>query len=320
MVRARETPEPRRTVRFGLGTATGPEAETARVLSEMLAGSAQGMRIVWVHPRGVTRWMEPAATIHFGPHPDRARLVFQALPDPTVLDAYLARHPGALAGVPHPEMADAVRTPGRVRVLPFLLPDAVYDGSHDSAVFRMAVAYHLEARPRIVVVGPHDGRGVTRALQVALALIRPAGGELVMVDSLSHRAALAPLVQRMGLTGQVVFLPPVPSPALWAVLHGADCLLAPSTPRAYPLPVLWAAAAGLPVVALDDPLYRLASGDAALLVQSSREDAWVPAVRAALENGRRRERMMALGRAHAERYRAATAIQAWLEVLAEFGD
>jgi glycosyltransferase involved in cell wall biosynthesis len=301
-----------RTIRLAVGALDSPDGETARALAKELATAPDPWAVEWVGVRRLAAHLGPPATVHFGPRPGRACLIFQSLPDPNALADYLRRHPESWVAVPHREMAHGL-DPDRWRVLPLLLPDDAFE-SHDAAVYRAAVTYHLEARPRVVVVGTDDGRGVTRALRVAMDLMRH-DGELVLTDALERRAAWAPMIQRMGLVERVVWLPAVSATTLRAILHGADLLLAPSPPARYPYEILCATAAGVPVVALNDPLYRLASGDAAILVEPDREDAWTPAVRDALQNERRRARMLRWGRTHAEQYRAKTAIQAWMSVL-----
>lgn len=294
-----------------------PEEWLARVLVEQLPASLGPAR-------RRSRWpwrlsSAPTVHLHVGGTNSRADVVVAPTPDPDSAIRYLHQFPKSRLVVLHPEILEAMdcEPAGRVLWRRFLLPDWAYDAAGGRFVFETAARLRLESRPRLVYAGDlSDGRGITRAFHVAEHALVPGQGELVIPGGQLHRAEWAPVLHRRGLAEQVVLAPLLSQEEYAGVLHGADVLIAPEDPRRYPVEVLMAAAAGVPIVALDQPLHRLASGDGALLVRSDRDDAWPAAVMEALVNGRRRERMIQLGRNHADESRLSAALASWQELLA----
>lgn len=203
---------------------------------------------------------------------------------------------------------------GKVAVLPFPTPDAVFDWDDTRAVVEVNDRYHLEARPRILAAADWArGQGLTRLLPLARDVLHREG-ELVLLGALAHRDRIAPLVSHLGLAEWVVLLPD-PSPREAAgLLHGADALVH-AEDGGYPYWLLWAAAAGLPAVALDSPVAREASGRAALMVDPARADAWAAAVSEALTNQRLREVQIERGREAAAPSRLSVVAGKWLQLL-----
>lgn len=302
---------------FRVTTSPGRAEEwLARALGEQLGaarGSEPGLS-GWARRIGLGR----AVHIHVGWTDRRVDVVVAPAPDPDTAIRYLQKFPMTRLVVLHSEIAAALamgRT-GQVVCQRYLLPDWAYDADGGRLVFATTESLRLESRPRIVYAGDlSDGRGITRAFHVAEHALRPGEGELVIPGGLSHRAQWAPIAHRLGLAEQVVFAPELSQQQYAGLLHGADVLIAPEAPRRYPAEMLMGAAAGVPIVALDEPLHRLASADGALLVRRGRDDAWPAAVTDALVNGRRRERMIRVGKEHAEQSRLTEAWASWTDFL-----
>jgi glycosyltransferase involved in cell wall biosynthesis len=266
----------------------------------------------------VRRLSRGAFSIYVGNPDARYDAAVLLTPGPDSLAACRRRFPNMRLVVPHVEMVPAEADGmDAVTVLPLPLPPAIADPERRArAAFAVAREFRLENRPRIVYAGPMDGPGMTRALHLAGHALPPGDGELVLVGGQAQRTALAPAVHNLRLSEVVVFLPPLDDDDYGGLIAGADVLIAPGLPAEYPIELLWAAAVGLPMVALDHPLYRLASGDAALLVQPHRDDAWPAAVTEALNAGRRREKMMALGLRHAAPHQDSESLRAnWITAL-----
>ncbi len=203
---------------------------------------------------------------------------------------------------------------GKVAVLPFPTPDAVFDWDDTRAVVEVNDRYHLEARPRILAAADWErGQGLTRLLPLARDVLQREG-ELVLLGALPHRDRIAPLVSHLGLSECVVLLPPSSAREAAGLLHGADVLVQ-AEDSGYPYWLLWAAAAGLPAVAVDTPATREASGRAALMVDPEREAAWPDAVREALTNQRLREAQIERGRAAAAPSRLSAVACDWIRLL-----
>jgi glycosyltransferase involved in cell wall biosynthesis len=166
----------------------------------------------------------------------------------------------------------------------------------------------------LVYLGPYDdGQALTRALTVARTVLK-SGGELILPNALPWRDGLAPAAARLGLAERIIFTPPLDD-SLWAgILLGADLALAPASPdHTWPFDWLGVLAAGLPLVAVDDPLTRQVAGSAALLVDPRRDDVWPDAVRTALYREPVRRELVARASARAAAFHEEPARKLWRE-------
>lgn len=242
-------------------------------------------------------------------------------PESAGLRHWLLKHPHTRVIVPDDEMRAGLlesQDPGAspVHVIAYPVPDPFFRRGDARWAFEVTRRLHLERRPRIVYAGAlEDGRGLTHILDSARAILAH-DGELVLLNGLRVRAALAPVVGHLGLAGAVVFAPPLTSEELAGLFLGADALVSPELSHDYPYWLLYAAVAGLPSVALDSDVARRASNRAALMVRPDRPDAWPEAIRAALEHRALREQMMARGLAIAPRHHVREVAAAWGKLLA----
>ncbi len=202
----------------------------------------------------------------------------------------------------------------QVVVLPFPAPEPLYDWDDTRAVVDVNERYHLEARPRVLAAADWErGQGLTRLLPLVRDVLHREG-ELVLLGALPHRERIAPLVAHLGLSESVVLLPRVSAREAAGLLHGADVFVQ-AEDDGFPYWLGWAAAAGLPAVALDRPAAREASGHAALMVDPTRADAFSAAVVEALTNLRVRERQIARGREASAPARLAHVANQWARFL-----
>ncbi|MDA8200318.1 MAG: glycosyltransferase [Thermaerobacter sp.] len=221
--------------------------------------------------------------------------------------------------VPTQDLKRALQERGRglaaqVVVLPFPAPEPLYDWDDTRAVVDVNERYHLEARPRVLAAADWErGQGLTRLLPLVRDVLHREG-ELVLLGALPHRERIAPLVAHLGLSEHVVLLPRVSPREAAGLLHGADVLVQ-AEDDGYPYWLGWAAAAGLPAVALDTPAAREASGHAALVVEATRVEAFPAAVTEALTNVNVRERQIARGRTASAPARLSHVANQWARFL-----
>ena len=129
----------------------------------------------------------------------------------------------------------------------------------------------------------HVGSGAPRkrldVLFESFARVRRDAPGLLLVQ---RGAALSPelsaQVERLGLGGVLVQLPPATREELAQLYRGAALVLIPSDAEGFGLPVLEALACGAPVLASDLPALREVGGDAALYAPPGDAAAWAVAV------------------------------------------
>jgi len=207
--------------------------------------------------------------------------------------------------------------PAHIRVLPFPVPDALYDWTDSAPVFAVTRRYHLEARPRVVVAGDwRRGQGLTRLLPVA-RWVRDQGGEVVLLDAQALTAQLAPLAARMQLQTTLVLMPALSDDETAGLFHGADAFWQLDVTEGYPHRLRWAAAAGVPCLAPDDPACRRAARSAFLAVQRDEETVWRSALEHLLTNGAVRERLLGYAQTEFAGDRLSTVGGMWAAWLAE---
>lgn len=201
------------------------------------------------------------------------------------------------------------------QLLPRIVPRYFYAPGPGADIFGTARRYHLEMRPRLVVLPPYrSGPRLTRLLQVAQR-VRSRGGEMVLVDGLSVRASLAPLLGRLGLAEYLVLLPPLSTAELAAVLLGADAVMVMDGTRLPRLWVSWAMAAGNPIIAENQEPARAVLGPAALWVFSDTVDHWVAAWERALDDERLREELAWRAMGMADSWREEESVPLWQQAL-----
>jgi len=117
-------------------------------------------------------------------------------------------------------------------------------------------------------------------------------------------------VERLGLTGEVIFPGYVVQGELPLWYNAADLFVYPSRYEGFGLPVLEAMACGTPVVTTHVASLPEVAGDAALLVSPDDESQLLEAMRRALSDGSLRQEMVIKGLAHASDFSwARTAVQ-----------
>ncbi len=122
------------------------------------------------------------------------------------------------------------------------------------------------SRPYFLFVGNHKPhKNVEAVLKAYQLFTNEAAGEvpqLALAGGFTANGPLAARVEAMGLTNQVRFLGFLPRQELRAVYRGALAFLYPSLYEGFGLPVLEAAACGLPIMASDIPAVREVLADA----------------------------------------------------------
>ena len=159
-----------------------------------------------------------------------------------------------------------------------------------------------DGRPYVLSVGMLEPRKNIPALLEAHARLRSRHPELALVlvgakgwggDVITERAA------ELGLGDSLVRTGYVPHDRLPSIVAGARVFCFPSLFEGFGIPVAEALAAGVPVVASDDPSLDEASGDAALRVPARDPEAIAGGIeRLLVDEGERAKRIHA-GRAHA---------------------
>lgn len=163
------------------------------------------------------------------------------------------------------------------------------------------------ARPYFLFVGNHKPhKNVEAVLKAYQLLVNEARGEapdLALAGGCSPQGPLAARAAAMGLGERVRFLGFLPRPALRAVYRGALAFVCPSLYEGFGLPVLEAAACGVPIMASDIPVVREVLGEAVLKVNPRDVVEQAQAMHRLLEDGDLRKRLATAARARAEAFR-----------------
>jgi glycosyltransferase involved in cell wall biosynthesis len=201
------------------------------------------------------------------------------------------------------------------KILPRIVPACFFPPGDGADVFGTTRRYHLEARPRLVVLPPYQsGPRLTQLLQVAQRLAAR-GGEMVLLEGLSARENLAPLVGRLGLAEYLVFLPELTPAQVAGVLMGADVVLVLDGERVPRMLASWALAVGNPLVVDYQAAAATVLGGAALWVYSAAVEVWVAAVERALDDGRVREELTRRALSLTEEWREDVSVPLWQAAL-----
>jgi glycosyltransferase involved in cell wall biosynthesis len=170
---------------------------------------------------------------------------------------------------------------------------------HNGVALDVAPAAQRGAPPVIVSVGRLAAPKDPLALVAALARLPPGGFRAVLVGSGPKHAEVAAAIRDAGLDGAVELAGDrgdIP-----ALLAAADLFVLASRSEGFPMSVLEAMAAGLPVVAsaVGGVAEAVADGETGLLVAPGDVDALAAAIGRLLADGQLRRAMGSAGRARA---------------------
>ncbi len=203
----------------------------------------------------------------------------------------------------------------RVRVVPHGLPAGW------ARAVEEAPLPDLPDGPLVLAVGRlRAKKNLARLLDAFAARVAAVGDGLLVLagpdgdaaDALRERAARPDLAGRVRLVGHV------DDATLAGLYRRADCLAHVSLLEGFGLPLLEAAAAGVPVVAARQGVVPEATGGAAHLVDGEDPDAIARGLAAVLDDPAEADRLRAAGRAHAATATAEAAARAVLAVYGEF--
>lgn len=167
------------------------------------------------------------------------------------------------------------------------------------------IAYHAGlSTPYLLFVSSLDPHKNLEGLIQAYYLAREAGiaQNLVIVGQkgLFYEKTLLPLVKRLKLENNILFLGRVPFEILPALYSAADALLFPSLYEGFGLPVLEAMSCGTPVLTSDNSSLAEVSGDAALLIDPNDVNAIAQGVISLCQNVELRRELSKRGLARAK--------------------
>lgn len=233
---------------------------------------------------------------------------------PTAADVAACPHAGPSIYVAEPLDGGAqeiIAAQTALVALPRIVPDSFFPPGQGAPVFAVTRRFHLEERPRLVVLPPYNhGPRLTRLVQMARRL-SARGGEMVLVDAIALRESLAPAVSRFGLAEYLVFLPQMDPGDLSGVLVGADLILVPDGERLPRTLASWAMATGIPVVSEHRAPAASVFGAGALWVYGDSADDWVAAADRALDDEPIREELARRALSLTESWRAAISVPIW---------
>lgn len=179
---------------------------------------------------------------------------------------------------------------------------AEQDGSEDEARRHLGLS-----GPYFLFVGNHKPHKNVEAVLKAYQLFANEGGEevpqLALAGGFTPHGPLASRVQAMGLASKVRFLGFLPRHQLRAVYRGALAFLCPSLYEGFGLPVLEAAACGLPIMASDIPAVKEVLADAVLKVNPRDVVEQAQAMRRLWQEPETRRKLASVARSRACRFR-----------------
>lgn len=293
----------------------GPEAESLRLLEPTLTLNLhEGRRAgrSWFRRTPDQAWVAGAdirgpraGTILFAPTADTLARIAREYPGASIID--MASLDPQLTGE---------RTSG-VRSLPRLVPDMFFPPGDGADPFRVTRRLHLEERPRVIYVGRYDQGAALSTLFSVVRRLFTRGGELVLWEGISHRAALAPVVKSLRLTETVVFAPPLTPSEAAGLFLGADAIWVGPFDRHISVILTWAMASGTPLVAPYTPDLEAVLGPAALWTYEDGVDIGEEALLTALQNVVIREALQERQTAITYPWHVTRATSAWRATLAE---
>ena len=201
----------------------------------------------------------------------------------------------------------------RISVIPNGIAAAYFSPADTDQVQQVARRLGLERHPRILYAGGYDVRkNVGTLVKSAAQVLHRLGGELVLVGA-KGLSTVESQVHELGIVDQVVTTPWLSRDDLVTLYQSSDIFAYPSIYEGFGMPPAQAMAAGVAVVAGDNPAVREVVADAALLVEPTKMEAWVDALTQVIENPALANRMVAIGKERsrelawdviAERYQA----------------
>jgi len=223
--------------------------------------------------------------------------------------------------VSHATAADLVAVFGasqhKLAVIPNGVEAAFFAPSHEAeeAATRRRLGLF---EPYLLYVGNHkphkNVEGVLKAYQLLVQEAGPQVPPLVLVGGIAPEGPVAAKARTMGLGAKVRCLGYLPRQSLLAVYRGALAFVYPSLYEGFGLPVLEAAACGVPVIASDIPAVREVLGDSVCQVNPKDVVEQARAMRRLVEDSELRRRLAAAGQKRAAAFRWEATARATLEV------
>jgi len=179
--------------------------------------------------------------------------------------------------------------------------------------------------PYLLYVGNHkphkNVEGLLKAYQLFVHKAGPSAPPLVLAGGIQPQGPLSAQVQALGLASQVRILGYLPREVLRAVYRGALAFVYPSLYEGFGLPVLEAAACGVPVMASDIPAVREVLGDAVVRVHPKDLVEQARALQRLVEQESLRKNLAAEGQRRAQAFRwektAEATVRVYQQVLGE---
>jgi glycosyltransferase involved in cell wall biosynthesis len=175
-------------------------------------------------------------------------------------------------------------------------------------------------RPFLMYVGKSTRRRNLPALVEAFARLR-------RHEQIPHRLALfgtalagtpiEPMIDALGLTGDVTTVPFASHEELALAYNAADMLVYPSSYEGFGMPVLEAMACGTPAVALDNSAFGEFAGGVALLLADAEVPTLHRAIAGLLDDHDRLAAMAAAGPARAAAYDWSSITRRYVELIVE---
>jgi glycosyltransferase involved in cell wall biosynthesis len=204
----------------------------------------------------------------------------------------------------------------RLRPLAGRTPMRVVPNPVDTDVFRPPEGPRPEGPPRLLCVAWLDPKKGHRFLLEALAALGRDDATLDLVGGGELRPELEAEAARLGLSGRVRFLGPLPKEGVAELMRRADLFVLPSIDENLPVVLAEAMASGLPAVATRvGGVEEVLDPDAGVLVPPRDPEALARAIRESLE--RRRPHPAAPAARARERFGYEALGRTWDEIYAE---
>jgi glycosyltransferase involved in cell wall biosynthesis len=159
--------------------------------------------------------------------------------------------------------------------------------------------------PFFLTVGKMSGRRNFPLLLEAFAEFKrrtPLPHKLLMVGLNIHNIDIAGLIKKLGIKDDVLNPGYVSDEELNLIYNAAEAFISPAVYETICLPVMEAQAAGLPVICIDTPGMREATGDTALLIPKLEIDELVEAMTRIAEDAALRRELAANGLNYSKRF------------------
>lgn len=174
--------------------------------------------------------------------------------------------------------------------------------------------------PFFLTVGKMSGRRNFPLLLEAFAEFKRRASlphKLLMIGPNIHNLDIAGQIEKLGIKSDVLYPGYVTDEELNLIYNAAEAFISPSVYETICLPVLEAQAAGAPVICIDTPGMREATGNAALLIPQLEIKELVEAMSRIAEDAVLRSRLIENGLNHSKRFSWQKCAADVLAVLAE---